>query len=142
MLRISDLQKRTDVVRRAIVAARTDLSGLQPKIPGSAKSAAETLKARLDALNKRVSLSGFREPDSDPTEYMPPSVPQRLMRLMGDMDGYTAPPTEVQNEELAALTTQVSELESAWKQTVNEVAAFNRTLSSSGIGYIMTAGPK
>jgi photosystem II stability/assembly factor-like uncharacterized protein len=145
MMRITELQKRTDVARRAITAARTDLIALQEswkkpgvaKAPDAAKAAAENLKTRLEAINKRVALGGFREPDSDPTEYVPPSVTQRLMRLMGDMDGYTAPPTEVQNEEIAVLTTLVSELEGAWKQIVDqEVAGFNRALSSSGIGQI------
>jgi photosystem II stability/assembly factor-like uncharacterized protein len=143
MLRITELQKRTDVVRRAIAGARNDLSALQPKVPDAAKAAAETLKAKLDALNKRVVLGGFREPDSDPTEYTPPTVTQRLMRLMGDMDGYTALPTEVQNEELAALSAQVGSLEAAWKQTLSQdVAAFNRSLSSSGIGFITVAGAR
>jgi polyhydroxyalkanoate synthesis regulator phasin len=116
---------------------------LQPKVPDTAKAAAESLKARLDALNNRVALGGFREPDSDPTEYRPPTVTQRLMRLMGDMDGYTALPTEVQTEELAALTAQVASLEATWKQTLSqEVAAFNRSLSSSGIGFITAAGAR
>jgi hypothetical protein len=98
----------------------------------------------LDTLNKRVSLGGFvREPDSDPTEYIPPSITQRLMRLMGDMDGYTAPPTEVQNEELGVLTTLVAEVEGTWKQTLEQdVAELNRSLASSGVGLITAAGQR
>jgi len=141
MMRITDLQKRTDVVRRAVTIARTDLMALQPKVPAATKPAAENLKARLDAINKRVAMGGFiREPDSDPTEYIAPSVTQRLMRLMGDMDGYTAPTTEVQNEELGVLATLVSELESLWKQVLDDVVAVNRSLASSGAGLITSAG--
>ena len=94
-----------DPCLRPLASACTDLSALQPKVPDTVKRG-RIAESRLDAPNKRVALGGLREPDSDPTEYMPPTVARRLMRLMGDLDGgYTAPPTEVQNEDLAALTT-------------------------------------
>jgi len=118
-----------------------EFGALPRTVPDAARTAAEGLKTKLDTINKRIALGGFREPDSDPTEYVPPSVTQRLMRLMGDMDGYTAPPTEVQNEEISVLTALVGEVEGVWKQVVDQdVAAFNRAMAGAGVGYIMTAG--
>jgi hypothetical protein len=135
MLQISELQKRADKVRQSVSDERAEMTALQAnwKKPNAAavaaniKAAATALQAKLDAFNKLVSLGGFRENGDDPTEYIPPSVPQRLMRLMGGMDGYTAKATPLELEQVAGLTKEVAELEDSWKKLEDgDVAAFHK----------------
>jgi hypothetical protein len=74
-----------------------------------------------------VSLGGFRENGDDPTEYVPPSATQRLMRLMAGMDGYTAKTTGLELEELDGLTKEVANLENSWKKLSDgDVEAFHK----------------
>lgn len=63
-----------------------------------------------------VTLGGFRENGDDPTEYIPPSLTQRLMRLMAGIDGYTAKVTPQEQEEMSDLAKEVAELETAWQK--------------------------
>jgi hypothetical protein len=113
LLQISELQKRTDKVRVAIANERTELTKRSPAAPPA-------LMEKVNALNKTVALGGFRENGDDPTEYIPPSITQRLMRLMSGIDGYTSKITGAQREDLAALTKEVGDLEASWKKFVSE----------------------
>ena len=135
LLQISELQKRTDKVRQAVTDLRTELIATETgwKKPGARpvadglKMSEAALKTKVDALYKTVSLGGFRENGDDPTEYVPPSATQRLMRLMAGMDGYTAKTTSQEMEELAVLAKEVADLEASWKKLSDgEVTAFNR----------------
>jgi Sortilin, neurotensin receptor 3, len=149
LLQISELQKRTDKVRQGVVNLRTQTATMQAnwkkpaglQVPDNVKTSASALQAKADALNKNLSMGGFRENGDDPTEYVPPSVTQRLMRLMSGLDGYTTKPTGTQLEELATLSQEVGALESSWKKlSDDDVASFNKMLTSSGVSYIALAG--
>jgi photosystem II stability/assembly factor-like uncharacterized protein len=109
LLQISELQKRNDKVRVGVTALRTDLA--KTSLP---------VKAKVDAMYKLVSMGGFRENGDDPTEYTPPSITQRLMRLMSGLDGYTSKPTGNQIEELGVLSKDVTTLEADWKKLSDE----------------------
>ena len=135
LLQISELQKRTDKVRQAVADLRTEIATIQanwkrpnaPPVAASVRTAAGALQSKADEFNKLVSLGGFRENGDDPTEYVPPSVTQRLMRLMAGMDGYTAKTTSIELEELDSLTKEVAELGASWKKLSDgDVAAFNK----------------
>jgi hypothetical protein len=145
LLQISALQKRADKVRLGVTALRTQTTTLQetwkkpgaPKVPENVEKSVGALKEKVDALNKRVAFGGPRESGDDPTEYVPPSVTQRLLRLSGGLDGYTTAPTGPQLEELAVLTKQASDLEASWKRiSAEDVPALSKMVSSAGLGYI------
>src|SRR5262249_30872660 len=142
-LTISQLQKRTDVVSRAVAAMRAQTVALQdnwkkpdaPKVPDAVKQAANTLRERLDAIGRRVQLAMRFEADDPPgLEYRPPSVTQRLLRLSSSLDSYTTRPTATQLEELAVLSKLVGDLETSWKKVADEdVPAFNRSAAAAGV---------
>jgi hypothetical protein len=145
-LQISQLQKRSDVVQRAVTPLRAQIVALEEgwkkadaaRVPDSVKQSAGSLRERLDALMRKLQLSIRFEADDPPgLEYRLPSVTQRLLRLSGGLDGYAAKPTATQLEELAALTGQVADLEASWKKVADEdVPAFNRAVSSAGISTL------
>jgi photosystem II stability/assembly factor-like uncharacterized protein len=149
LMQVAELQKRIEKVRQGVTTLRTSTIALEAvwkktdahKVPDNARKAADGLKAKLDGINRRVAMGGgegrSREPDFDPNEYIPPSVPQRLMRLMGDVDGYTSRITPAQAEELAVLKNLVGEVEASYqKVSTDDVAATNRILVSAGAGFI------
>jgi hypothetical protein len=149
LLEVSELQKRADKVQRGVTALRTQTSALEdnwkkpsaPKVSDAARKAAEGLKTKLDALNRRVGMGGFREGDFDPTVYIPPSIPQRLLRLMGDVDGYTSRISEPQTEEFSLLKKLVSDVKTQYQRVQTEdVPTANKTLVSAGAGYIGAGG--
>jgi photosystem II stability/assembly factor-like uncharacterized protein len=145
-LTVSELQKRTDVVRRGVTTLRARLIAMQdswtkpdaPKVTGAARQSAGGLREKLDAINRRLQLAMRSEADDPPgLEYRPPSLAQRLLRLGNSLDSYATQVTATQSEELAALTKQVTEVERNWKSiSEDDVPAFNRTLSSEGISYL------
>ena len=145
MLTIWELQKRTERVRAGVAGLRTQTTALidswkrpQSKVPEGVKKAAADLRTKTFEINRKVAM-GFREEGDDvvPGLYTPPSLTQRLLRLMAGLDGYTTRPTETQVGELAVLTKLVGELETSWKTLVDQdVATLNRSLSSSGVTYI------
>jgi hypothetical protein len=108
-------------------------------VPDTLKKTADDLKEKVDALNKRLSLGGLRESGDDPTEYVPPTVTQRLLRLSAGLDGYTTPPTGPQLEELSVLAKHVSDLEAAWKKLSDQdIASFNKAVAAAGLTFLAT----
>lgn len=149
MLTIWELQKRTEKVRAGVAGLRTQTAALieswskpQSKVPEAVKKSAADLKTKTDAINRRVSMSFFPEGDDVPgLNYTPPSVTQRLLRVMGGLDGYTTRPTPTQTEEVEVLTKLVADLETSWKALVDQdVAALNRSMTSSGVSAISLGG--
>ena len=135
LLQISDLQKRADKVRVAIMTERTELTAVQeswkkpnaPAVAANVKAAEASLMAKVTAFSKQVALGAQRESGDDPTEYTPPSVTQRLMRLLAGIDGYTAKVTPTELEEVAGLNKEVTELEASWKKLADgDTASFNK----------------
>ena len=145
-LQITELQRRTDRVRRGLAQLRTQTIALQdgwkkpgaPKVPDAVEKAAAGFRERVDTLNRRVALGGRAESDDVPgLNYVPPTITQRLLRLSGGLDSYTTKPTSTQLEELAVLTKLVTELEGSWKAlSEQELPAFNRSVSGAGIAAI------
>jgi hypothetical protein len=135
LLQISELQRRTDKVRQAVADLRTEIAATEanwkkpgaPVVAAEVKAAEAALKEKADAFNRMVSLGGFRENGDDPTEYIPPSVTLRLLRLMAGMDGYTAKTTPLELQEVGGLTKEVADLESSWKKLSDgDAAAFHK----------------
>jgi Sortilin, neurotensin receptor 3, len=145
-LQISQLQMRSDAVRRSVTTVRTQTAALQegwkkpdaPAVPANVKQSAAGLLEHLDALTRKLQLAMRFEADDPPgLEYRPPSVTQRLLRLSASLDAYTSKPTATQLEELAALAKQVGDLEASWKKLADEeVPAFNRAVASGGISAL------
>lgn len=144
MLSIWELQKRAEKLRKGVTSLRTQTTALvegwkkpdAPKVPDAAKQAGTALKTKLDELNRSFAIGfGGGDPDDVPgLVYRPPSVTQRLVRLMSGLDGYTTKPTPAQLEELAGLTKLVGDLETSWKTVVDQdVPGFNSKLSSTGM---------
>jgi photosystem II stability/assembly factor-like uncharacterized protein len=145
-LTISQLQSRSDVVRRGVTSLRTRLIAMQdswskpdaPKVSDAARQSATSLRERLDTISRRLALAMRFEADDPPgLEYRPPSLAQRLLRLGSSLDNYTTKPTSTQLEELSVLTQQVAEIEGTWKKvSEDDVTALNRTLSAAGVSYL------
>jgi hypothetical protein len=76
-----------------------------------------------------------------PPPYTPPPAPQKISRLMGALDGYSAAPTARQWAELdeaaAQLKSGVAEVDALWE----EVPKLNQQLTAVGAPYFTVTLP-
>jgi len=146
IMKLYDLAKTTDRDRRTITSLKTNLTAAleawkkpgAPKIPENVQKAAEALAKQVEAMNDTfVAPQQQLGNAGPPLVYMPPPLPQRVGRLMGAVEGYTAAPTPQQNEELTVVGTLVAKAHTDVKKIVDEpLAALNKMMSDAGIPYI------
>jgi hypothetical protein len=80
---------------------------------------------------------------SPPLVWRPPTLPSRISRLSGAIEGITAAPTPPQLAELEELSVQVRETESAVDRLVEiDLAELNRILAAAGVPHIRIRAPR
>ena len=72
-----------------------------------------------------------------PLTYTPPPLPQRIGRLMFEIEGYTAAPTPSQQEQIEAASKLLKEATDAVHKLVEEdVASLNKALNDAEVPRI------
>jgi hypothetical protein len=148
-MQLYELAKSAEGGKKTLTGLKTSLtSALESwKKPGAAKIP-ENIQKAAEALSKQVAeLHGkFVEPEQvagnagPPLVYTPPVLPQRVGRLMGAIEGYTAAPTPQQTEELATTSKLVGEATAGVKKLVEEdLANLNKMINDAGIPHITPA---
>ncbi len=143
---LSGMTRDADAARRRIVGMNTALTSLTegwkqpnaPAVPDSVKKAAEDLLAKVKpALAMFESpAGGGRGGGAGPGgPYVPPPVTQKIARLMGSIDGYSAAPTARQTADLAEASAQLQEGIAEVNRLWDEVPKFNKTMQDAGVPY-------
>jgi photosystem II stability/assembly factor-like uncharacterized protein len=111
-----------------------------PKIPDDIRKQAEALQKKVNDLHgKFVSAGGFGA--GGPLHYTPPPLPQRVGRLMSELDGYSAAPTQPEKDEMAAVSQQLGQAMDALHALINtDLANLNKALNDAGVPHV-TAEP-
>lgn len=111
-----------------------------PKIPPEILKQAEALQKKVNDLRgKFVSEGGFGA--GGPLHYTPPPLPQRVGRLMSQLDGYSAAPTQPEKGELAAVSQELNQALDQLHGLINtDLASLNKALNDAGVPHI-TAEP-
>jgi hypothetical protein len=146
---LTAMTKEADEARRKAAAMNTALTNLidswkqpnAPVVPDSVKKAADDLMAKVkpvaavfeNAAGGGRGGAGGGAGAAPP--YTPPPVVQKIARLMGAIDGYTAAPTSRQladiDEAKAQLQKGVADVNSLW----DEVPKLNRLMLEAGVPY-------
>lgn len=111
-----------------------------PKIPDDIRKQAEALQKKVNDLQKEfVSEGGFGA--GGPLHYTPPPLPQRVGRLMSQLDEYSAGPTQSEKDEMAAVSQELNQAVDQLHTLVNtDLASLNKALNDAGVPHI-TAEP-
>jgi hypothetical protein len=113
-----------------------------PPIPDAVKKAVEDLNARVKvaaavfvAAGGRGGRGGGGGGAGAAPPFVPPPVSQKIQRLMGQIDGYTAAPTTRQLADLQATQAElqkgIAEIDKLW----DEVPKLNKMMADAGVQY-------
>jgi len=157
MLALNKLQKSSDAARRSLQNLRTQLTALQdtlkkqPNVPEAVNSAATALARQVGELQRRVfpSFGGFGGGGEGQQESAGPQDPSfqtavgiRIGQLFNSLDGYTAPVSPRQLEQIEALSKQLNVVVEQVNKLITEaVPNLNKQMLESGIG-VLNAGPR
>ncbi len=141
-VRSMEAQRKITGLKNALDATLNQWRGpAGQQIPQAIRDAAQQLSNRVDQVHGRFVNPplppGWAGP---PLERREPTIPQRMGRLYGALEGYTAAPTPTQLEELVALEKLVAEVAAQVDRLVEEdLAALNRRMNEAGIPHIRIA---
>jgi photosystem II stability/assembly factor-like uncharacterized protein len=115
-----------------------------PKISEDIQKAAEELQKKVDAVAEKFAREreglGSAGP---PFEWKPDPLPDQVQGLLGDLDGFTAPPGGQQTERITELTTLVGEASATVKSiSETDLPALNKKMNDAGIPHIVPAPPR
>ncbi len=146
-----ELAKTATRGQRTITGLKTSLAAAMeswkreggPKIPENIQKAADALAKQVDEISgKFVSPPQPMGSAGPPLTYTPPPFSQRIGRLMGAVEGYTAAPTSQQAEEVETLSKQLSETMGRLQKLIDEdLASLNKMMNEAGIPHIRVAPP-
>ncbi|MGC1934615.1 MAG: hypothetical protein WA681_06305 [Candidatus Acidiferrales bacterium] len=107
-----------------------------PKIPDDVQKQAEALSKKVNDLSgKFVSEGGFGA--GGPLHYTPPPLPMRIGRLMFQLEGYSAAPTQSEKDQAAAASQELSQAMDSVHALVNtDLASLNKALNDAGVPHI------
>lgn len=143
------MTKEADAGRKKAVAMTTALTNLTESwkaptaapVPDAVKQAADDLLKRVKTAAAAFESQGGGRGGAGggsagpPPPYTPPPVTQKIARLMGGIDGYSAPPTSRQTADIEEASAQLqkglAEINKLW----DEVPRFNKMMSDSGVQY-------
>jgi hypothetical protein len=142
------MTKEADSGRRKAVAMTTALTNLTDSwktanaapVPDAVKTAAEDLLKRLKTAaalfeNQNAGGRGAGGSAGPPPPYTPPPVPQKIARLMGSIDSYSAAPTSRQMSDIDAASAELQKGMAEINKLWDEVPKFNKMMSDAGVQY-------
>jgi len=148
-MQLYDLYKRADEGEKTIGGLKKSLTDTlaawkkpgAPKIPENIRKQAEALSKKVNELSgKFVTERGFGGAGG-PLHYTPPPLPQRVGRLMFQIEGYTAAPTQGEKDEMGGISQELSTALDSVHTIVNtDLANLNNALRDANVPYI-TIGP-
>ena len=112
-----------------------------PKIPDEIRKQAEALQKKVNDLSPKFTAERGAGGAGGPLHYTPPPLPQRVGRLMAQLDGYSAAPTQPEKDEMAAVSQGLGQAMDALHALINtDLASLNKALNDAGVPHI-TAEP-
>lgn len=141
------MAKDADSGRRKIVALRTSLTTLTdawkrpgaPVVPDGVKKAANDLLAKVKDVvpTFEVEREGQLGGAGPPLKFTPPPVNQKITRLMGSIDAYSAAPTVRQMGDIDQASTELqSGLAVVKKLTDEDLPRLNKMMADAGVPYV------
>lgn len=156
---LAALAKEADDGRRKVVAMNTALTNLTeswkqagaPPVPDGVKKATEEVLTKVKAAAVTFGQAGGPGGGfggggggaGPPLTYTPPTVVQKITRLLGSIDSYSAAPTSRQMADIDQCTAQLrggmTEVAKLW----DDVPRLNKMMLEAGIPYFKVdlAGP-
>src|SRR5690348_8178330 len=150
MMQLYGLYKTADEGQKTISGLKRSLDDAlsawkkpgAPKIPDAIQKQAEALAKKVDDLSGKFVAERGAGGAGGPLHYTPPPLPQRIGRLMSQLDGYTAAPTQAEKDELAAVSQGLNDATSALHQIVDtDLANLNKALNDAGVPHVTTHPP-
>jgi hypothetical protein len=148
---LMSMMKDADAARRRAVAMNTAITNLTdswkqptaPQVPDTVKKAADDLLTRVKAAaatfeapgGGRGGRGGAAGGAGPPPAYTPPPVTQKLSRLMGTIDGYSAAPTSRQLADIEEASQQLQKGKAEVDKLWDEVPKLNKLMIDAGIQY-------
>jgi photosystem II stability/assembly factor-like uncharacterized protein len=142
------MTKDADAARRKAAAMNAALTGLteswkQPNaaaVPESIKKAADDLMTKVKAAVATFETAGGGGRGAGggagpPLAYVPPPVTQKIARLMGTIDSYSAAPTSRQMADIEEASAQLRKGTEAVNQLWDEVPKLNKMMVDAGVAY-------
>ncbi len=153
LMQLYELAKTADRGQKTIVGLKASLTAAMeswkkpgaPKIPENIQKAAEALSKQVEEIHGRFVAPPpeFLGNAGPPLAYTPPPFSQRVNRLMGAIEGYSAAPTSQQAEELGTVSRLLGEASERLRKLVDEdLAALNKQMNEAGIPHITVAAPE
>jgi photosystem II stability/assembly factor-like uncharacterized protein len=151
LMKLYEMYKTSDEGRKTVVGLQASLKAAQeswkktgaPKIPEEIHKSAEALGKKLEELHDK-----FARPDEAqgfagaPLNWTPQPLPQRVGRLMFEIESYTAAPTAAEMDELGAITKLLSDaMDAVHKAVEGDVANLNKALNDAGVPRITAEEP-
>ncbi|MGH9711548.1 MAG: hypothetical protein ACRD37_13485, partial [Candidatus Acidiferrales bacterium] len=149
LMQLYDLYKRGDEGQKTIGGLKKSLADTlaawkkpgAPKIPDDIRKQAEALSKKVDELSGKFVTERGAGGAGGPLHYTPPPLPQRVGRLMFQIEGYTAAPTQAEKDEMAGVSQQLTTALDSVHAIVNtDLANLNKALRDANVPYI-TIGP-
>ncbi|HKW88130.1 MAG TPA: hypothetical protein VJN21_05185 [Candidatus Acidoferrales bacterium] len=150
MMQLYGLYKTADEGQKTISGLKRSLDDAlaawkkpgAPKIPDAIQKQAEALSKKVNDLSGKFVTERGAGGAGGPLHYTPLPLPQRVGRLMSQLDGYTAAPTQAEKDEMAAVSQELNEATSALNQLVDkDLASLNKALNDAGVPHITTHPP-
>lgn len=112
-----------------------------PKIPDDIRKQAEALQKRVNDLSGKFVVAGGFGGAGGPLHYTPPPLPQRVGRLMSQLDSYSAAPTQPEKDEMTAVSQLLGQAMDSLHALINtDLANLNKALNDAGVPHV-TAEP-
>ena len=149
------MTKEADAGRRKAVAMDTSLTTLieswngasSAKIPDDVKKAVNDMAARVKKAAAVFENAGGRGgrggggSAGPPPPFTAPPVTQKITRLMGVIDGYSAAPTSRQMADIEAASAELKKGIDDVNKLWDEVPKLNKMMSDAGVSYFTVMDP-
>ncbi|MGH9730677.1 MAG: hypothetical protein ACRD4A_03180, partial [Candidatus Acidiferrales bacterium] len=115
-MQLYGLYKRADEGEKTIGGLKKSLADTletwkkpgAPKIPDDIRKQTEALSKKVNELSGKFATERGFGGAGGPLHYTPPPLPQRIGRLMFQIEGYTAAPTQGEKDEMASVSQELS----------------------------------
>ncbi len=114
------------------------------KPPDNVVKAAEDLLKRVDETCKKLAAPqqcggrGQSLGNAGPAlEYTPPPVTQRIGQILGGLEGFTAPPTKWQLDQMKLLSTMLADATGSASRFSDDLKALNKMMNEAGVPHII-----
>jgi photosystem II stability/assembly factor-like uncharacterized protein len=149
-----EMTKQGDALRKKFTGADSSLTSLQTawkkpdaqKVPENVKTAADSLKKKLDDMRPLFATRNFFEPPSpeerkaelakpEPDFVLPPLM-QRISQLIQQLETFAAAPSPSQLQQVALAKTALAEASKNMDKLRDDVVKFNDAMNAAKVPFI------